>query len=80
MKTLDANRELLERIAEALLERETLDREDIDLLAAGEPLPEMKVVREAREFADALRKEKGSLAAGQGSVVVVGEADSERRR
>ena len=80
MQTLGGNRELLERIAEALLERETLDREDIDLLAAGEPLPEMKVVREAREFADALRREKGSLAAGQGSVVVVGEADSERRR
>ena len=78
MATLEDNRELLERIAEALLERETLDREDIDLLAAGEPLPEMKVVREAREFADALRREKGSLAAGQG-IGVATETDSNRR-
>jgi cell division protease FtsH len=34
-----ANRELLDRIAQALLERETLDREDLDLLARGEALP-----------------------------------------
>ena len=33
------HRELLDRIAAALLERETLDREDLDLLARGEPLP-----------------------------------------
>ncbi|MGQ0814661.1 MAG: ATP-dependent zinc metalloprotease FtsH [Gemmatimonadota bacterium] len=39
---LRGNMELLERIAEALLERETLDREDVDLLAAGRPLPEFK--------------------------------------
>jgi cell division protease FtsH len=64
MKMLEENRALLERIAEALLERETLDREDIDMLAAGQSLPEAKVVREAREFAESLRKEKtGSLAA-----------------
>jgi cell division protease FtsH len=63
MRTLEANRPLLESIAEALLERETLDREDMDLLAAGEPLPEARVVREAREFADALRRTKGALAA-----------------
>ncbi|MGH7470974.1 MAG: ATP-dependent zinc metalloprotease FtsH [Longimicrobiales bacterium] len=41
-ETLDQNRELLERIAEALLERETLDREEVDLLASGRPLPELK--------------------------------------
>ncbi|HUP90085.1 MAG TPA: ATP-dependent zinc metalloprotease FtsH [Longimicrobiales bacterium] len=40
--TLEANRTLLEKIAEALLERETLDREDVDLLAAGNDLPEFK--------------------------------------
>jgi cell division protease FtsH len=62
MRMLEGNRELLEEIAEALLERETLDREDIDLLAAGEPLPEAKVVKQAREFADSLRRERGSLA------------------
>jgi cell division protease FtsH len=38
-ETLVANRDLLERMAEALLERETIDREEIDLLAAGQPLP-----------------------------------------
>jgi cell division protease FtsH len=36
---LTENRELLERIANTLLERETLDREDIDLLSQGKPLP-----------------------------------------
>jgi cell division protease FtsH len=36
------NKVLLETISEALLERETLDREDVDLLAAGLPLPEFK--------------------------------------
>ena len=41
-KTLDQNRDLLETIAEALLERETLDREEVELLAAGKRLPEMK--------------------------------------
>ncbi len=33
------NHDLLERIAEALLERETLDRAEIGLLEKGEPLP-----------------------------------------
>jgi cell division protease FtsH len=41
-KKLQENRVLLEKISEALLERETLDREDVDLLAAGMPLPEFK--------------------------------------
>jgi cell division protease FtsH len=41
-QTLMDNRVLLEKISEALLERETLDREDVDLLAAGLPLPEFK--------------------------------------
>ncbi|HEX7120133.1 MAG TPA: ATP-dependent zinc metalloprotease FtsH [Longimicrobiales bacterium] len=39
LKTIEENRELLEALANALLERETLDREEIDLLAAGQPLP-----------------------------------------
>lgn len=33
------HRDLLERITQALLERETIDREDLDLLARNEPLP-----------------------------------------
>ena len=40
---LTENRELLERIAQALLERETLDREEVELLAAGRPLPPMRL-------------------------------------
>ncbi len=60
MKTLEQNRDLLEHIADALLERETLDRDEIEMLARGEPLPEAKVVRDARAFAQSLRKEKES--------------------
>ncbi|MHB1297715.1 MAG: ATP-dependent zinc metalloprotease FtsH [Gemmatimonadaceae bacterium] len=40
--TLTTHRELLERLAMALLERETLTREDIGLLEKGEPLPPRK--------------------------------------
>jgi cell division protease FtsH len=79
--TLGGNRELLERIAEALLERETLDREDIDMLAAGSPLPEAKVIRRAREFADALRREQQPDPEQKSAVTVIGagEADQDSR-
>jgi cell division protease FtsH len=40
-RILTEHRELLDRIANALLERETIDREDVDLLAAGKSLPPM---------------------------------------
>ena len=40
---LTAHRELLERIAQALLERETIDREDLDLLVQNLPLPPREV-------------------------------------
>jgi cell division protease FtsH len=36
---LNANRELLDRIAQALLDRETIDREDLDRLVKNLPLP-----------------------------------------
>ncbi|HUR92949.1 MAG TPA: ATP-dependent zinc metalloprotease FtsH [Gemmatimonadales bacterium] len=36
---LSGNRELLDRIADALLERETIDREDLDRLVKNMPLP-----------------------------------------
>jgi cell division protease FtsH len=36
---IEDNRELLDRIAEALLERETIEAKDIQLLVAGEQLP-----------------------------------------
>jgi cell division protease FtsH len=37
---LRENRDLLDRVAEALLERETISGEDLDLLIQGKPLPE----------------------------------------
>jgi cell division protease FtsH len=57
LATVRANRPLLETIAETLLERETLDREDIYLLAKGEKLPESKLLKNAREFAESLRRD-----------------------
>jgi cell division protease FtsH len=36
---LNQNRDLLERIAQALLERETIDRDDLELLNNNQPLP-----------------------------------------
>jgi len=38
-RLLETSREALERIALALLERETLDSDQLDMLIAGEPLP-----------------------------------------
>jgi cell division protease FtsH len=38
-KILTEHRTMLEAIALALLERETIDREDVDLLAQGKSLP-----------------------------------------
>ncbi|TVR63712.1 MAG: ATP-dependent metallopeptidase FtsH/Yme1/Tma family protein [Gemmatimonadales bacterium] len=41
---LEREKDLLERIAQALLERETLDRDEVMLLARGEPLPPLEPV------------------------------------
>ncbi|MFC1661391.1 ATP-dependent zinc metalloprotease FtsH [Gemmatimonadota bacterium] len=41
-EVLEKEGDLLERIAQALLERETLDHEEIELLADGKPLPPME--------------------------------------
>jgi cell division protease FtsH len=38
-KLLEDNRDTLDRVAEALLERETLEGKDLELLRKGEPLP-----------------------------------------
>jgi cell division protease FtsH len=65
MEKVVKHRAVLETIAEALLERETIDREEILLLFAGEPLPEAKLVRQAREFADQLRHLSPSNGEGQ---------------
>jgi cell division protease FtsH len=43
---LDENKDLLESIAQALLERETLDRNDVEALERGEPLPPLPVLEE----------------------------------
>jgi cell division protease FtsH len=40
-EVIEENRDLLEAIAQALLERETLDRDQIEMLARGETLPPM---------------------------------------
>ncbi len=53
---LEGNRELLRTIAEALLERETLDADEIKLLAEGRELPALQrgePVSEAREAEEA---------------------------
>jgi cell division protease FtsH len=39
MGIISGNRELLDRIADALLERETIDRDDLDRLVKNQPLP-----------------------------------------
>jgi cell division protease FtsH len=39
MELLTEHRDLLERITDALLERETIDREDLALLEKNQPLP-----------------------------------------
>jgi len=39
-KLLSTNRETLERIAQALLEREVIDANEVKLLMEGKPLPE----------------------------------------
>jgi cell division protease FtsH len=41
-RILTEHRELLDRIANALLERETIDREDVDLLSQGKSLPQLQ--------------------------------------
>jgi len=70
--TLEENRQLLEELAEALLERETLDREEVELLAAGQKLPEAKQVQRAREFAETLRREigGGEAVSGRGRLAI----------
>lgn len=40
LATLREHGDLLEKVAQALLSRETLDRDDVQLLASGEPLPD----------------------------------------
>jgi cell division protease FtsH len=47
-RVLGENKNLLESIAAALLERETLDRNDVEALARGEPLPPLPLLKEEK--------------------------------
>jgi cell division protease FtsH len=55
---LDENRSTLDRIAEALLERETLDTADLKLIAAGEPLPPLPLPGAGTAAAEPRREAK----------------------
>lgn len=52
-RLLRGHRAILDRIAEALLERETLDAADLALLVAGQPLPPLPLPTAAEEGASA---------------------------
>jgi cell division protease FtsH len=64
MKLLTENRESLEAIAQALLDRETLNSEEIDLLMAGKSLPPMETVNGGGSTGSA-----GSASGGSGAPV-----------
>jgi len=66
---LESNMETLHRMAAALLERETLDREDVELIAAGKPLPPRAVAAApqaapARPVAEKARVAEGGAVLG----------------
>ena len=67
---VEENRDLLDSIAEALLERETLDRGEIEGLARGEPLPPLEGVP--------ARIEVDGKGTGPGSGESIENVDSER--
>ena len=61
---LEANRAKLDIMVEALLERETLDRDELDAIMRGEPLPEREKIfipTYAEKRRDAKEKRKGSI-------------------
>jgi len=55
-EVLEANRDLLERIARALLERETLGAEEIGALEAGHPLPPLPTAEAEEPVAEAAER------------------------
>jgi len=61
------HRAVLDRLAAALLERETLDREEVELVAAGKALPPLEAPAAAAAAAGAKEKEK--LPAARGPVL-----------
>ncbi len=67
---LNENRDLLDRIALALLERETIDREDLDLLVRNLPLPPRAAPPAAPTAAPASGPPRGADAQGARSPVL----------
>jgi len=71
-QVLEENRDLLERIAQSLLERETLDADEIEALDEGRPLPPQaapapaSVEPHSEEREGRRRQEKGRPAEGTG--------------
>jgi len=65
-EVLDTERDLLEAIAQALLERETLDRGQVELLARGEKLPPIDEVEAPGDTSDP----GGGSGSGHGSEAV----------
>ncbi len=57
---LDENREILDRMAEALLERETLEATDLQRIMAREPLPPLPMPPVASESQKARRRSEAS--------------------
>jgi len=75
-RVLERERDLLEAIAQALLERETLNREDVDLLAKGEDLPPLPARPSALTEAPAVSADPVPAAVAPRSPRVVRAADS----
>ena len=65
-KLLAEERDLLERIAQGLLERETLNRDDIQRLDRGEPLPPQEDLTEVEEDRSAHPSPVGAGGEGDG--------------
>jgi cell division protease FtsH len=61
---LESNMETLHRMAAALLERETLDREDVELIAAGKALPPRTAPAEPEARPARAAAEKAKVAEG----------------
>ena len=64
MDILNAHRDKLDTMTDALLDRETLDREEIEAIMRGEPLPERERVvipTYAEKRRDGKDKRKGSI-------------------
>jgi cell division protease FtsH len=63
---LEQHRDLLERIAQALLERETIGQDEIRLLDRGDPLPPMEPVVEEAAAGTTGDQDDGRAPAGVG--------------